>query len=66
MTDFENETAVSNWLLKVQKQPIIFSCNNCHYCWFSRSKLKKPTCPACYSHNTVKVDKDYVKAHASK
>jgi len=37
------------------KKPSIFQCLKCFYAWYSKSELDKPTCPACFSHNTKKV-----------
>jgi hypothetical protein len=31
------------------------------YYWFSKTKLAKPSCPKCFSHNTVKVSSEEAK-----
>jgi len=37
------------------KPPKPYVCIDCLYEWFSKSKLKKPTCPKCHGHRTYKI-----------
>jgi len=43
---------------KVRLKPVKpFMCLDCLHTWYSKSKLKKPTCSICKGHRTVLIKK---------